>query len=386
MARIDGAALFTRVRAILTRPAETWAAIAAEPETGSALFMRYVVPLAAIRPICTFVHGQVFGWGMFGFSYRPGLIGGLVQMILAYVMALVGIVVVAFIAAALAPRFGGQSDRSMALRLIGYGATAAFAAGIFALIPGLTLLGLLGLYSLYLFYTGATPMLGVPKAQAGGFTAVTLLCAFVAMLVVGAITMPVMVLFGGGGALGMWGTTSGSTATGKLTIPGGGAIDLGQASQAALQAQDIASGKKTPADPGALQALLPASIGGYQRTATESSAMGAVGSMADGTYTAGGNSFHLKVSDMAAMGALAGLGTAFGVQENKQDADGYEKTGTVDGHLQSEEWHNASKSGKFSVVVASRYSIEADGSAASIDDLKAAVAAIDQGRLATLGH
>ena len=104
----------------------------------------------------------------------------------------------------------------------------------------------------------------------------------------------------------------------------------------------------------------------------------------NGTYTSGSTSYHLKITDMAVVAGLAGLGTAFGVQEDKEDADGYEKTGTVDGHLQSEAWRKGASSGKFGVIVANRFDVEAEGSAGSIDDLKAAVATIDQGRLSSL--
>ena len=127
--------------------------------------------------------------------------------------------------------------------------------------------------------------------------------------------------------------------------------------------------------------LLPAAIGSYQRTAVEANALGGMGSEAEGTYTSGSNSFRLKITDMAAMGALAGIGSAMGVQHSQQDANGYEKTGTVDGAIQNESWHSDSHSGKFGRVVAKRFMIEADGSAASIDELKAAVAQIDPGAL-----
>lgn len=150
--------------------------------------------------------------------------------------------------------------------------------------------------------------------------------------------------------------------------------------------QAAAAGKKPPIDPSVLQNLLPSSIGSYQRTAIESSALGPVGSAADGTYTSGSMSYHLKVTDMAAVGALAGLGAAYGVQDSREDADGYEKTSTVDGRLQSEAWHKSSSSGKFGVIVANRFSIDAEGSAASIDDLKEAVAAVDQSRLSSLAN
>ena len=82
-----------------------------------------------------------------------------------------------------------------------------------------------------------------------------------------------------------------------------------------------------PAIPAAkMQELLPASIGAFQRTATESMAMGPMGSTAEGTYTQGDKSFELRIVDMAGMGALAGLGAAIGVEQSREDADGYERT------------------------------------------------------------
>ena len=380
----NSAAIVARSKAILLKPAEEWPIIAAETTSSQEVLLRYVVPLAAIGPICRFLHGQIFGWGAFGFSYHPGLLGGLVQLVVSYALSLVGIFVLAFIADTLAPKFGGQTNRANATKLIAYGATAGFVAGVFSLIPGLGVLGLLGLYSFYLFYIGAAPLMQVPQDKALAYTAVTLLCAVVLMVVVSAVTTPVVRLFGGGALVG--GLSDGGDVSGKLALPGGGSVDVGQANQMATQMQAAASGKKPPIDPSVLQGLLPSSIGAYQRTALESSAMGPVGSTADGTYTSGSSSFHLKVTDMAAIGALAGLGSAYGVQESKEDADGYEKTTTVDGHLQTEAWHKSSSSGKFGVVVANRFSIDAEGSAARIDDLKAAVAAVDQSRLKGLAN
>ena len=87
---------------------------------------------------------------------------------------------------------------------------------------------------------------------------------------------------------------------------------------------------------------------------------------------------------MAALGSIAAMGSAMGVSSSKSDANGYEKAGTVDGHMQTEEWHKDSHSGKFGVMLANRFSVEAEGNAASIDELKAAVATIDQGALEKL--
>jgi len=222
----------------------------------------------------------------------------------------------------------------------------------------------------------------VPQDKAVGFTVVTALITAVLMLVVGAVAIPITYAFGGGSYFG--GMTRGNDDSGKVVLPGGGSINLGQINQAAAQFQGAVNAKKPAVDPALLKALLPTSIGSFQRTAVETTGVGGMGSTADGTYTSGSTSYHLKITDMAVVAGLAGLGTAFGVQEDKEDADGYEKTGTVDGHLQSEAWRKGASSGKFGVIVANRFDVEAEGSAGSIDDLKAAVATIDQGRLSSL--
>ena len=372
--------LVARARALLTKPADEWPVIAAEPATPADLIRGWAVPLAAIGPVAGFIHGQLFGFGAFGISYRPGIVAGLSTLVVSYVLGLIGVVVLALVAQNVAPRFGGVADRTSAFKLVVYGSTAAWAAGVFQLIPGLGLLGILGLYSLYLYYLGATPVMRVPQEKAAGFTAVTILAAVLLYLVVGAVSSAFLGMFGGG--LGSHVADSSGTVSGKLSVPGGGTVDVAALNAASEQIK--ANQNRPAASPDKLQALLPQAIGAYQRTALESGAAGGLGSNADGTYTGGGNTFHLKVTDMAALGSIAAMGSALGVSTSKSDANGYEKVGTVDGHMQTEEWRNDSHSGKFGVVLNNRFSVEAEGSAASIDELKAAVASVDQGALGKL--
>jgi hypothetical protein len=54
------------------------------------------------------------------------------------------------------------------------------------------------------------------------------------------------------------------------------------------------------------------------------------------------------------------------------------------GNMVSEKWDNQSKSGSYSVLVASRFSVEASGSAPNIDTLKAAVASVNLGQLQSM--
>src|SRR5690606_31217754 len=150
--------------------------------------------------------------------------------------------------------------------------------------------------------------------------------------------------------------------------------------------EDAANGNIQPVPASQIQAMLPGSIGAYQRTATESAAMGQMGSQASATYEAGSNRFTLKVVDMSAMGALAGIGAALGVEQSREDADSYERTQTVDGQMRTEAWNKTDSSGKYGVIVANRFLVEADGNAANIDELKAAVGAIDQTDLEDLAE
>ena len=76
-------------------------------------------------------------------------------------------------------------DSMKALKVAAYSSTAAWLAGIFTLIPSLSILGLLGLYSLYLLYLGLPALMKAPQEKAMGYTVVVILCAIVLFVVVG---------------------------------------------------------------------------------------------------------------------------------------------------------------------------------------------------------
>ena len=369
--------LLDRAKAIMLSPRDEWPKIAAEPETAQEAFTHYVMPLAAIGPVAGLLGSQIFGYSVLGISYRPGLLNAITTAVVTYLLTLVGVLILSIIADALAPKFGGAPSRTNAMRLIAYGSTAAWLVGVFALIPSLALFGLLGLYSLYLYYTGATPMMKVPLDKAPGYTAVTILCAVVLMLVIAPITAGVTGLFGTGSLA----SSAVDDTGGELTLPGGGTLSAGEAQKFGKQMDGIANGKITPVLASRLQELLPANVGAYQRTGVETVGMGEMGSTAEATYSAGDKIFHLKVVDMSALGALAGVGAAMGVEQSREDADGYERSGAIGGQMRTEAWNRTTNSGRYAVVVANRFLVEAEGKAETIDELKEAVASIDQGDL-----
>ena len=108
--------------------------------------------------------------------------------ILGFVLSLVGLFVVSFIADKLAPKFGGESSSRSAFKLVAYSMTASWLAGIFGLIPSLSLLGIVGLYSFYLFYVGAGTLMKVPEDKTLTYTIVTVVCVLLIYIVIGGVT------------------------------------------------------------------------------------------------------------------------------------------------------------------------------------------------------
>ena len=390
--------LVERARNILLKPAETWGVIAEEPATARDLFTGYAIILAAIPPVAGFIGGQVFGHGVFGITYRPPFIGALVGAIFQYVLSLIGIYVFALIIDVLAPSFDGQKNRIQALKVAVYAYTAAWVAGIFAIIPALGLLSLLGgLYSLYLLYLGLPRVMRSPESKAVGYTAVCIIVGIVLSIVIGSVVG--LLGFGAISASGVGhiGTTDSSGTSGTIHI-GGATIDLDklnaatkQMEAATKQATQGGTGTDAPAIPAIstdlLRDYLPTSFSGYSRGDVEANSGGVAGfsgSNVEAEYMKGDTHLKLSITDLNAAGGFAALAGAIGIETSKETANGYEKIGKVDGRMTTEEWDRGSKSGKYGVLVANRFMVEADGQGADMDDLKAAVAAVGPAKLETL--
>lgn len=181
-------ALIERAKNILLQPAREWEVIAKEPADTAGLYTGYVLPLAAVGPVASFIGMAFIGVSLpFAGTFRVPLGAALGHSVVSYVLTLVGVFVLALIINALAPTFGGTKDSGQALKVAVYASTAAWLANVFALVPMLALLSLLGLYSLYLLYLGLPALMKAPKDKAMGYTAVVVVCAIVLFAVTGVI-------------------------------------------------------------------------------------------------------------------------------------------------------------------------------------------------------
>lgn len=176
--------LVDRVKRILMQPRTEWQVIEAELTDPKALLVNYLLILAAIPAVASFLSFALFA-GPFGM--RMGVGTALAAAITQYVLSLVMVLAVAFIADVLAPAFDGRKDFNQALKLTGYSVTAAWIAGVFVIIPGIGwLIVLIGtIYSLYLFFLGTQVMMKVPEQKAIGYTVVVVVVALVVGFVIG---------------------------------------------------------------------------------------------------------------------------------------------------------------------------------------------------------
>ena len=379
------AGLVARVKSLLLQPSATWDDVDREPATVGGLMTGYVMILAAIPAICGTIGMVVFGVGAFGFNYRPPLVWALGQGILGYALSLGMVFVMALIIDGLAPSFGGTKDRIQAFKLAAYAPTASWVAGVFGLLPSLAVVALLGgLYSLYILFRGLPKLMKVPQERAGGYFAVVLVIAIVVSFVIAMITSSLMSMSRmAGGGLG------GAPMAGTVKVPGQGEVDLAklEAASKAIEAasKQMESGEgPAPTDPDILKAYLPASLGGFNRTEVSSSTggMGGIqGSGSEGRYEKGEARLTLRVVDLGSAGALAAMAGAFNVKSSKETASGYEKIGKVDGRLTQESYDKSSRHGEYSVLVADRFMIQAEGDGVGVDELKSAVNAVGVSRL-----
>ena len=214
--------IIARVKEILLTPKAAWPVIETEATSTAALYTQYIMILAAIQAVAGFIGMSLFGVSAMGVTVRVPLVTGLVQMVLGYGLALVMVYVMALIADALAPKFGGQKNTMNALKLIAYSGTAAMVGGVFAIIPALGILTLIaGLYSLYLLYLGVPTLMKVPQEKALPYTVVLVVCAIVIGVVAGTVLGAVQ----GGPSMHMSSAPSGGVSMEKprvaVTVPAG---------------------------------------------------------------------------------------------------------------------------------------------------------------------
>lgn len=179
--------IVSRAKGMVLTPAQEWQAVAAESTDTADIFRSYVIPMAGIAAIGSALSLLLVGWVM----------GAIMNAIIAFILACVGVFVIGKIIEFLAPQFGGPADGLAALKLAAFAPTAAWLAQGLSFIPWLGGLIALagGIYSLYVYYLGGPIVARVAPDKALVFTISIIVAAVVVYIVMGLIASALLVAF-----------------------------------------------------------------------------------------------------------------------------------------------------------------------------------------------
>jgi hypothetical protein len=185
--------IINRAKKLILRPIEVWNEIAQENTPSAQVLTGYVLPLALIPAIASFI-----GYGFIGFNV--GIFGqvasvkwGVGQAVSSLAGTFVGIVVSAYMIKILAPNFSTQLSFGKAISLVSYAYTPALVAGVFYVVPALAILALVGgIYSLYVLYLGFQPMTGVPQSHKSGYFWASLVVTIIVFVVVSVVVAAIL--------------------------------------------------------------------------------------------------------------------------------------------------------------------------------------------------
>ncbi|BBB65019.1 hypothetical protein UNDYM_0766 [Undibacterium sp. YM2] len=397
--------LVERAKNITLTPKTEWPVIAAETTSTADIFKNYVAPLAAIPAVSSFIGMSIIGFSvpLLG-NIRLPILTGITAMVMSFVFALIGVYLISLIIDALAPQFGAEKNPAQALKVAAYSFTPAWLAGILSLLPSLSMLGILaGAYGIYLLYLGLPVLMKAPQEKAGAYTAVSVVCSVVMMVVFSMV-------IGAIGGSGMYGAASmhasrnsaaNSGALGELEKMGQKMEDANKKMEAAKKSGDpqaemkaateaigVALGAGNQAevvDKDKLKALFPEAIGGLKRNSLEGekSAMGEFKvSKAEARYGDENNhQIRMTITDTGGS-KMFGAMFAWGMMEQDKETDtGYEKMGKVNGRPTHERFQKEGPSGEYSLLIAGRFLVEAHGDNVDMATIKTASAAVGYDKL-----
>ncbi len=404
--------LVERAKNILITPKTEWEVVAAETSPHLPVITNYVLPLAAVAALASFV-GLVFigqGMGPLG-HYRLGIGAGIASLVMSIVMAVVMVFVLGFIIDALAPTFGGQKNFPQAVKVAAYSYTPVWIVGVLAILPALGLLVIVAmLYSIYLLFLGLPRVMRSPPEKAAGYTAVVVVVAIVLGFIVAMVTGAVVAAMTGLGGMGMGAATS-SSVTYDKDSPMGKMDDFAKKMESASKRMEAAQksgdpGKQMEAAMGALgtamsggkgaepvqldalKPFVPEKFAGLPRTSQNADRSGVAGLMVakvEAEYAdQGGKRVELEVVDTGGAAGLMGLASWMGVQGERENDDRKERTRKEGTRLVHEEVSKKGGQNKYSVVLADRFVVSAEGQGVDIATLKSAVGGLDLTKLESL--
>ena len=400
--------LVDRAKNIVLDPKNEWETIATEETTTAELYQKYIIPLAAITPIASFIGLSLIGVSapLIG-TVRIPILSGLSQAVLSFALSLAGVFILSLIIDALAPTFGGEKNPAHALKAATYSYTPAWLAGALMILPSLGILILFAsFYSLYLLSLGLPVLMKSSREKSLHYTAIVVVCAVVLSMIFGALSGAVSG-FGHGMAgrpqMGAATTTesTGNPALDQLQKMGAQMEAANKKMEAAQQsgnpkAQMAAAGEVMaalvtggeqvqPVDHTLLKNMLPGDVAGLKRgeASSESSVIAGIkAAKAQADYSdEQGSTINVSITDMGSTKGLGMLASWAATELNRTTDSGYEKVYRSGSDMAHEEYDRENRQGSYTMLIANRFLMEANGSGVEMKTIKELLARINLAKL-----
>ena len=165
-----------RAKNMLMTPKTEWDVVSEENSGHIKLLTGYLIPLALIPAIASFIGYGLIGYNVVGL--HDGSVGiGIQQAAVSFISAVGSVYLSAWVISFLADKFESLKNFEKAFELVVYSYTPMCVASILMIYTPLALLAaiLAVLYALYLLYLGLSPMLQTPAEKKITFFLVSLL-------------------------------------------------------------------------------------------------------------------------------------------------------------------------------------------------------------------
>ena len=260
-------------------------------------------------------------------------------------------------------------------------------------------------------------MMRCPPEKAGVYTAVVIVCAIIAGIVLAAVSSMFSPMgragMGGiaavGGAAPMGNVTIKTPDGANVTINPGGMAEMAKRMEEASKRMESAqksgdsaaagkamgdilgavsgNGNTVPIPSADLKAMLPESIGDMKRTAFEASgneAMGIAVSNAKASYANGDRHLNLSITDTGGLAGLAAMAGWANMTMDKETDGKVEKVYKDGARTMHEEYQKDGSRGEVTVILANGVIVEAEGDHMDVGSLKKVIAGVDLGRIEAL--
>ncbi len=178
--------LISRVKNILIDPKKEWVTIEAEQYPNIKVLTSYLLLLALIPAISQFIGSGLIGTTVLGVKIGGTIGWGIRQAIVSYVSMVGGVYLTAVVINLLAESFGSVKNFDQAFALVAYSYTPMFVAGIFYILPSLSIIATIaGIYGLYILYIGLKPMMKTPDDKLTVYFIISLVCLILVWGVLG---------------------------------------------------------------------------------------------------------------------------------------------------------------------------------------------------------